>query len=75
MMNAIVSVRMTIKNVDGIKLAEMNCYGTKIDERTIIVEGRYFKSGRKDGFGKAATIYENTNGQFHKVVIDKINEV
>jgi hypothetical protein len=53
----------------------MTCYGAKLDERTIFVEGRHFKAGRKAGFGKSAYICERENGQFHKVIIDRIEEV
>lgn len=75
MTKKIVNVRMTVKDVNGITLTQMNCYGAKLDERTILVEGRYFRAGRKAGFGKSAYIYERENGQFHKVIIDKIEEV
>lgn len=74
MTKKIVELRMTIKDINGVTLAQMNCYGVKLDERTILAEGRYFKAGRKAGFGKSAYIYEN-NGQFHKVIIDRIAEI
>lgn len=75
MTKKIVSVRMTIKDVTGLALLQMNCYGAKLDERTIFVEGRHFKAGRKAGFGKSAYICERENGQFHKVIIDRIEEI
>ena len=71
-MKQIVSLRMTIKDITGLTLCQVNTYGCKIDERTIFSEGRYFKAGRKAGFGKSAYIYERANGEFHKVTIDQI---
>lgn len=71
----IVSVRMTIKDIDNVTLSQTTVYGVKLDNRTIFAEGRYFKAGRKAGFGKSAYIYERKNGQFHKVTIDRIEEV
>lgn len=74
-MKKLVELRMTIKDGDNTTLMQVNTYGAKLDERTIFTEGRYFKAGRKAGFGKSAYIYEHTNGQFHKVIIDHITEV
>lgn len=75
MTREIVKVRMTIKDVDGIVLSQTTEYGIKLDERTIKIEDRYFKAGRKAGFGKSAYIAERANGQFHKVIIDRIETV
>ena len=48
-MKKAVSLRLTIKDIDGIILSQVNTYGAKLDERTILCEGRYFKAGRKAG--------------------------
>ena len=72
MARKLISLRMTIKDVDGVALAQINAYGIKLDSQTILCEGRYFRAGRKSGFGKSAYIYERANGQFHKVIIDRI---
>lgn len=74
-MKKMVSLRMTVKNINGITLAQINTYGAMLDNRTILTEGRYFKAGRKTGFGKTAYICERANGQWHKVIIDRIEEV
>ena len=71
----IVSLRMRIKDINGVTLTEMNTYGVMQDERTIYSEGRYFKAGRKSGFGKTNKIYESPNGEFHEVIIDRIEEM
>jgi hypothetical protein len=75
MTKEIVSMRMTIRDINNVILAQMTVYGAKIGNRTIFAEGRYFRAGRKAGFGKSAYICENTNGQWHKVVIDRIENV
>ena len=75
MTKKIVSLRMTVKDVNGVTLVQMNTYGVQIGETTIRVEDRYFKAGRKAGFGKSAYIYERENGEFHKVIIDRFEKV
>ena len=75
MTKKIVSLRMTVKDVNGVTLVQMNTYGVQIGETTIRVEARYFKAGRKAGFGKSAYIYERENGEFHKVIIDRFEKV
>ena len=71
----IVSVRMRIKDIDGTTLSETTEYGLMIDNRTIKIEDRYFHAGRKAGFGKTNSTYERGNGQFHKVIIDRIEKL
>lgn len=71
----IVSVRMRIKDIEGITLFENTEYGVMIDNRTIRIEDRYFRAGRKAGFGKSNSICERANGQFHKVIIDRIEKL
>lgn len=75
MTKEIISARMTIRDIDNVILSQTTVYGVKLDNRTILAEGRYFKAGRKEGFGKSAYICERENGQFHKVVIDRIENV
>ena len=74
-MKKMVSLRMTIKNINGVILCQMNTYGAQLDTRTILAEGRYFKAGKKAGFGKTCYTFERANGQWHKVIIDRIEEV
>lgn len=74
-MKKIIRLRMTIKDINNVTLYQGTVYGVQLDTRTIKVEGRYFKAGRKAGFGKSAYIYEFKNGKYHKVVIDKMEEV
>ena len=71
----IVSVRMRIKDINGTTLSETKEYGMLIGNRTIKIEDRYFHAGRKAGFGKTNCIYERENGQFHKVIIDRIERI
>ena len=71
----IVTVRMTIKDIENVTLSQTTEYGVKLDNRTIRIEDRYFRAGRKSGFGKSAYITERANGQFHKVIIDRIETV
>ena len=73
-MKQLISLRMTIKDITGVTLCQMNTYGI-MDGRTIIAERRTFRAGRKAGFGKSAYIYERANGDFHKVIIDRMQEV
>ena len=75
MTKEIINARMTIKDINGVTLCQTTVYGVKLDNRTILTEGRCFKAGRKAGFGKVAYIYERENGQYHKVIIDKILKV
>ena len=71
----IVNVRMRIKDIDGITLSETTEYGILIDNRTIKIGDRYFHAGRKAGFGKSNYIHERANGQYHKVIIDRIEVI
>ena len=75
MAKTIVSVRMRIKDINGCTLSETKEYGVMIDSRTIRIDNRYFKAGRKSGFGKSNKIYENTNGEYHEVIIDRIEKI
>ena len=71
----IINARMRIKDINGITLSETIEYGVMIDERTIKIGDRYFHAGRKTGFGKTNSLYERANGQFHKVIIDRIEKI
>lgn len=74
-MKEIISARVTIKDIEGTTLCQTTEYGVKLDERTIKIGDRFFRAGRKAGFGKSAYICERANGEFHKVIIDKIEKV
>ena len=43
-MKKVVSLRLTIKDIDGIILSQVNTYGAKLDERTILCEGDSLKA-------------------------------
>lgn len=75
MTKKMVSLRMTFKDINGVTLLQMNTYGAMVNARTIISEGRTFHAGRTVGFGKSAYIHERANGDYHKVIIDRITEV
>lgn len=75
MTKEIISARIRIKNINNITLAEINTYGELVNNNEIRIDGRIFKAGRKTGFGKTSTIYEHANGQFHKVIIDRIEKI
>lgn len=75
MLREIVRVRMTIKDINRTTLCQTTEYGLKIGARTIRIGGRYFHAGRRAGFGKSAYIHENENGQYHRVVIDRIETI
>jgi hypothetical protein len=67
---------MTIWDVDGTVISRSTEYGVKTNRWTLEIGERIFKTNRKCGIGKSASIWEeNVFGECRKVTIDHIEEV